>query len=243
MNVLVVEDDTIIAEKLEGYLKYFSAVEESFYATNISTALNILNKQKIDVILLDIKLEDGNGFQLLDKMKDRTIPIIFITAYQEFAVKAFAYSACDFILKPFVSTDVENALSKANTKLNRQKHYEYLLELVNNQQNTPSYIIINTHQKTYNLKIEDILYCEADGSYTNINQEDKSILTSKPLKFYENLLEKHGFLRVHQSYLVNLKEVQKILKQENSIELSNQTIIPISSRKRKDVLNALKNIS
>ncbi len=200
-------------------------------------ALDALPNLKPDLIFLDISMSQMSGFELLDNIKDLNFKLIFITAYDEYAIKAFRYNAIDYILKPIdidilidaVSKIVKSKSAGYSTNYNYDKFLDYL-----NTNNTQKKITVSTKEEVYYLAIDDIIYVHAEGSYAKIFLNNNNpILVSKNLKEIENQLIFDSFFRVHKSYLINLNYIQKFLKSDGgSVEMKNGDLVPISKRKR-----------
>jgi len=236
MKTLIVEDEVDARKVLKFLLKqYFPDIDIIGEAASISKAKNIILKEKPELVFLDVRLEDGTGFDLLNNLEHIDFQIIFTTAYDNYAIKAIKFAATDYLLKPINPEEFKIAVEKVITKM--QQFADYL----KNKQNTKDYqtISVKTAQQTYFVPIKDIIRLEADGSYTSIITEDSKILASKNLKFYEKILPKDSFIRTHQSHLVNKKCIKSIDK-DGKLKLSNNDLVPISFRKKSMVRNFLK---
>ncbi len=240
----IIIDDEINARKIirsivETLDSDFKVVAE---AANVKSGIEAIKAFAPDLVLLDIDMPDGNAFNLLEEVGSVNFRIIFITAYDEYAVQAFRFSAIDYVLKPIVSSDLFRALNKAkkafeleevNLKLNT-----LLLNLKTDDQCKK--LILKSHDSILSVDINDIYYCESDGgSYTRFHfQNNKQFLVSRSLKAYDQMLSGFNFFRIHKSYLVNLKKVIKYDKLSGgSVILNNQKTLPVSFRKREQFLN------
>ncbi|MBL4862438.1 MAG: response regulator transcription factor, partial [Crocinitomicaceae bacterium] len=193
-----------------------------------------------------IDLSDGSGFNVLEKVGETNFHVIFITAFNEYAIKAFRYNALDYILKPI---DIE-LLNQAIAKIEYDKGKEYitrdeLKEILNNLINSEEdkKLIIKDKNSTSYVRIGDIIRCEADGSYTIIHlvNGDK-VVVSRALKVYSSLLPESMFFRVHQSNLINLRCVKKISKKDGGyVMMEDGTDVPIARRRKEEFLEALEN--
>jgi len=238
MRVLIVEDE-IDARKVLIYFtkQLFPEIEIVGEAASIAQAKKLITSQKPDLVLLDVRLEDGNAIDLLKQLKTIDFQIIFTTAYADYAIKAIKFDATDYLLKPINPDELKTAILKA------QKQYAQELELsklkLEQDADNNTTIAIKTAEQTYITPVTDIIRLEADGSYTSIITTKNTILASKNLKFYERVLSEKCFIRTHQSHLVNKKYITGISK-DGFLKLSNQESVPISFRKKSSVRNWLK---
>jgi two-component system LytT family response regulator len=220
---------------------------------SIGEARKMIADIKPDIIFLDIQLSDGNAFDLL-KLLDSDLPradfnklcIIFTTAFNQFAIQAFRFSAVDYLLKPIISEELKEAVEKAkNLKLVKGNPNQYKV-LLDNMSRTDSEkkICLSTMNEVRICPVEEITRCESEHNYTKFYfVKDKSLMVSKTLKDYEDLLREFGFERVHQSHLVNLKHIKSYIKKENGfILMKDGTEVPISRRKKEHVLEILKKL-
>jgi two-component system LytT family response regulator len=185
---------------------------------------------------MDIQLRDGTAFDILKHIHPLTQHIIFITAYNQFAIKAIKFGALDYLLKPVAQPELQEALQRYRQKREQQlpMQAQQLGAAMNALQAEalPEHIVLSNVNSVEIVKVHDIVYCKGDGPYTYFHLADGSRrTTSKPLKFYEEILSAPYFLRTHQSYLVNRDFVERILRSEY-ILLKNSEEIPISSRDR-----------
>jgi two-component system LytT family response regulator len=193
--------------------------------------------------LLDIEINGGTGFQVLQKVKPYTFMVIFITAFDDFAIKAIKFSALDYILKPVNETEFCTAIENAIQSFERCKtplQVESLLNMVQNT-NQPKKIVLRTQESVFFVDINHILYCESDNSYTTFHLEgEKQILVSRGLKEFEQMLEPHHFFRLHHCFLVNLNKVTRVDKAEGgSVILQSGKSIPVSFRRKPALMEVL----
>ncbi len=236
MKTLIVEDE-IDARKVLKFLlnQYFPNIDIIGEVASVSKARNIILNEKPELVFLDVRLEDGSGFDILENLEKIDFQIIFTTAYDNYAIKAIKFAATDYLLKPINPVEFKTAVEKAITKIQQFAGY------LKNEQNTKDNqtISVKTSQQTYFVSIKDIIRLEADGSYTSIVTKDGQIIASKNLKFYEKILPEDFFIRTHQSHLVNKKCIKSIDK-NGMLKLSNNDLVPISFRKKSVVRNFLK---
>jgi len=237
IKIVVVDDENNVREVLKKIIGYFgnsyAVVGE---ANSIRTAKQVITATQPDIVLLDIELKDGTAFSLLKQLPVVNFKLIFITAYNQYAIKAFKFSALDYLLKPIDPKELEIALNKAKNSIETTEVLQKRL-LVLEDKKTPK-IVIKTTNNTHFITIEDIIYCQAEGAYTKIITHNKTILASKNLKYFEDLLSDKNFIRTHQSYLVNASTILHI--KNNTMILNNQIEIPVSVRKKSKIIAYLK---
>ncbi len=245
MRVLLIDNEVNIRvglrEMLHAYCSEISAIHE---ADSVMSGINAIALYNPDVVFLDVELDDGTGFDLLSQLQTYSFQLIFITAHDKYAINAFKFSAMDFLLKPVDPTELQRTVTRAyhNIKQDPGKQLALLLEQMKNKNEHPKKIVLKDIHKTYYVKIDDILYCEADGIYTKFVLSDhQNILVSKNLKEYEGLLEPLGFVRTHHSFLVNPDKIRLFDKSEGGmLILEEGSTIPVSQRKKDAVLKMLE---
>ncbi len=244
IKVFVVEDEINAREVLIEMLNLIDKnLELIGFADNVADAVWQINDLNPEILFLDIHIKNGNGFDVLNNLEDFRGKVIFTTAHADYAIKAFQYSALDYILKPISPLQLKHVVEKAKTELNKEFAYrQMLLKLSNSDLEVVSNpkIVIKTLKKQYVIPVSEIIRCESEGAYTKFHLKDTEILTSKNLKFYNGILEKYQFLRTHQSHLVNKKYV-KSLDSNGFLELLNGEMIPVSARKKSEISKAIKN--
>jgi two-component system, LytTR family, response regulator len=215
-------------------------------AQNVPDAIALIKETKPQLLYLDIELNQGNAFELLDQLKNEalTFHVIFITAFNEYAVKAFRHSAIDYLLKPISITELKEATAKAVERIrqsvNNDNIFEVLREFKNHSVNQK--IGLPVPDGVVFVNAEEIIRCEAKGSYSAIYLNNKKTVTcAKILKEMEDLLTAQNFVRVHNSWIINTKYLKKYYRGKNSyIEMEDGSIVTISLRKKGDLLSFLK---
>ncbi len=216
------------------------------HASNIKDALVLISNKKPQLVYLDIELNQGNAFELLEKIKELgtfDFTVIFITAFNNYAVKAFRYNAVDYLLKPISIEELKEATSRAVEKIKKIQGNENILDAIKQ-------LKINTGQQKVGFPVshgvlfvhaDEIVRCEAKGAYTCIYLSNgKNILTQKNLKQIERLLPEPGFLRVHNSWTINTRYLKKYYRGKNSyMEMEDGSTIPVSLRKKGNFLDLL----
>ena len=212
LRTIVVDDERLSREVLCNYLtEYCPDVEIIMTASSVKSAFKAIKKHNPDFIFLDIEMADGKGFDLLTMFSNVNFKVIFVTVYSEYAVKAFRFSAIDYLLKPVKIDELVSAVEKIKAMKEREPDsltLSTLLKNLNRDTEIPQILLV-PHLKGFEvLKIPEIIMCHADGYCTNIFlQGNRKIISSKNLKHYDELLDGHNFIRIHHSYLININHV------------------------------------
>tara|TARA_B100000508_G_C11465742_1_gene282295 strand:+ start:1102 stop:1869 length:768 start_codon:yes stop_codon:yes gene_type:complete len=197
----------------------------------------------IDILFLDIEMPEHKGTEILNFISTPVnFEIIFVTAYNDYAIDAFKLSAFDYLLKPLQPDELKNSIERLRDKLAiRSGHDEGQIELLDqNLNSTKRTYCLRTHREEYVIPLEDILYLEADGMYTSIYLKDNEITASKPLKEILSDLPDQ-FIRTHRSFAVNMKNIKSPLKfSGNAIELLGDRAVPVSTRKRSELMDSFR---
>ncbi len=243
MKIIIIDDEAFARQCIKTILnKKFPEIEVVGEAESIKDAIKIIKEKTPDLVFLDIDLTDGTGFELLHQFDEINFKIIFVTAHNEFAIKAIKFSALDYLLKPVDSAELENAINKAEKELNKHNEKEKVNTFIHNlSSNDNKKIVVNTADKIHILNIEDIIHCESKSNYTILFLNNGTdIIVSKSIKSYSTLLEEYGFVRVHRSHLINIKYIEFFDKRgDGFILLNNKTKIPVSSRNKQSLLDTL----
>ena len=242
LKVAIIDDEEHVREALTNMLKlYLNSLEwvESF--STVDSAVNFIKHHKIDVLLLDINVGKENGFSIFKHFPTPDFKVIFVTAYQQYAIEAFRFSAIDYLLKPVDPDKLVEAVGRANDLIDKEKMFlkiDSLLHNLNIQQKTKKKMVLKTSDSIHVVNPEEIMYCEADGSYTRFHLADGSrIMVTKTLGAYEEVLETGNFLRIHQTYLLNLDYLKRFDKAEGGrVILKDGTSLPVASRKKEQLL-------
>ncbi len=227
---------------LEDYCPNVQLIGE---AESVATGVELLKSVKPDLLFLDIKMADGSGFDLLEKLDERDFMVIFTTAYDQYAIKAFKYSALDYLLKPIDPDDLIAAIDKFNSQENKpvaNDQYSFLMEQIKNMATKPPQrIALSSTEKIQIVDIKDIVRCEASGNYTYFYTADRQkIVVSKTMKEYVELLEEHDFVRVHHSHLINMDHVKEFVKIDGTyLVMKTGDEVPVSVRKKEDLMKKL----
>lgn len=241
IRTLIVDDEALIRQMIKGILvskcPEIVVIDE---ASDIDEAYNIIKDQKPDLVLLDIKMPGGSGFDLLSKLGKIDFKIIFITAYEEFAIKAFEFAAIDYILKPLDPDALFKAIEKAKFAIHAELSLQLntLLNNISSPSNGEKKLVLKTSNNIHIVNIDSIIHLESDHNYSVFYINDgRKIVVSKTLREYDDLLEKHDFFRVHKSHLINLKQISRFERANGgTLIMSNESRIPVASRKKESLL-------
>lgn len=213
-------------------------------ANSVKTGIEAIKEHTPDLIFLDIEMDDGFGFDIIDAL---ALPpkVVFITAHSHYALKAIKASALDYLLKPIAPKELVLAVEKAQTQSVipdfSNNDIKGLLRDLLHIDSTIKRIVLRDYERVFVVQVEDIIRCEADGKYTRFKlQKDPDILVSKNLKTYEDLLGNSGFIRCHHSHLVRIQGIKYFSKNLLELNLSNGETIPVSTRKKEIVVAALE---
>jgi two-component system, LytTR family, response regulator len=243
----IIIDDIEQARKTlkKDFETYAPEIEVIAEASGVIEGIKLLKKVNPDVLFLDIQMQDGSGFDLLDVLSDINFKIIFITASDAHAIKAFRYAAIDYLLKPVDPDELVAAVEKLKSEsINENAKYQLLNESLKNNQRTHSRLALHTQEKIHVVNITDIIRCESNVNYTEFYFKDgKKLMVTKTLKEFEDLLSEHGFYRVHQSHLINTECILEFIKTDGgSLRLMNEHIVPVSTRKKAQVLEMIEKL-
>ena len=245
MKAIIIEDELNVRE---GFIKLLNTfcpeVEVVGVADSVETGLDLINSSTFDVLFLDINLPDGSGFDIIHRLEKKDFDVIFVTAYNQYALNAFKVSAIDYLLKPIAPDLLINAISKVKnkSKVDASERLSILDEKLSKSYSQTEKIILKDADIMQIVVISDIIYCEAKGSYTTFFlDKDRQMLTSLHLKEYERILEPYGFIRNHHSFMINLHQVESLQRSEGgTIVMKNGKRLPLSTRKKPTVIEALK---
>ena len=251
IRVIIVDDEENSRESLRGKLDLFCPeVEILAEVGGVDQAIEAITLHKPDAVFLDIQLAGESGFDILDKIRDAEDlhpEIIFITAHNEFAIKAIKFSALDYLLKPIDPEELVKAVRKVEEEKGLPKKASSLNVLVENirqASDSPKKIVVPTSDGMHVIKLSDIIRLESSSNYTTffINNE-KSLLASKTLKEFDGMLSNYNFHRVHKSHLVNMNYLKRYVQTDGGyLVLEDGSKIPVANRKKEQLLSTLKNL-
>ena len=244
LNCIIVDDELKSRESLKILIEDFcEGVAVKALSQNVKEAIEAIETHKPDVVFLDIQLQRETGFDLLSQLKNVDFEVIFTTAFSEYAIKAFKYSAIDYLLKPIDIEELKLSLAKVE-KRKGQAIGDRLQQLLQNLRAVTSdnyKLALPTADGLVFVKVSEILYCEASSNYTEIFLSDnRKYVVSRTLKEYEDMLAEQNFYRIHHSYLINLNEIKKYVRGEGGyVIMNNDKSLDVSKRKKEGFLSRI----
>ena len=241
IKAIVVDDEAKSRNTLIASIKkYTPSIEVIADAASVVEALKKIKNLKPDLLFLDVQLPDGSGFDILELLPNFNFKIIFVSAYDKYAIHAFKFSAIDYLLKPVEPDMLVKAIEKTVKEDKLQSLEGKLNVLLSNRQKIEK-IALPSSNGLELVKVDDIIYCQADSNYTIFHLIDQpKILVSRSLKEYDDILSHQGFYRIHQSYLIKISYVKKYIKGEGgSVILENGKELDVSRRRKEGFIKAI----
>jgi two-component system, LytTR family, response regulator len=254
LKAVIIDDEANAREALRNMIQLVSTdVEIIGEAKNVDLGIELIHSSKPNLVFLDIQMPGKTGFDLLASFKEINFGVIFTTAYQEFAVKAFRFSAIDYLLKPIDPDELQDAIEKYKNQIKTidNQQIKILQEHFENPSNPPIQRKSNDNQRIalpasegiHFVNLNDIIQCESMGSYTKFHlKSGQKIVVSKILKDYEEILDNYYFYRVHQSNIVNLEHIKRYVKGDGGqVWMSDNAEVEVSRRRKDEFLALLNN--
>jgi two-component system LytT family response regulator len=248
LKAIIIDDEKHCIDRLNNLLsKHTHLINNVDSFSNVIDAKKGIEKIKPDLVFLDIELNESTAFDLLKSLNKIDFQIIFTTAYNKYAIEAIKFSAFDYLLKPIDNHELNKTLDRLNNSTLNNNLSLKLNALFHNTQTKPSNdkkLIITTEKETFFLNISNIIRCEADGNYAHIFlKKNKTILASKTLKYFEELLPNQYFFRTHQSHLINLKLIKKFINGTNAyVIMDDESKVTIAKRRKVEFLEKIKGL-
>ena len=248
IKALIVDDELNNRENLHTLLEqYCKDVEVIGLADSVDSAFKIIRSEQPDLVFLDIRMPEKDGFKLLESLKEVTFEVIIVTAYNQYAIQAIKFCAVDYLLKPIDIVELSQAVEQVSRRINLKQENERLKQLINHVhlKDAPLKIGLASQNKVDFVEIARIIRCEADNNYTHVFLDRQEKVTiSKTLKEFEDLLKDHGFVRLHQSHLINTSHISSYQKNDGgSIQMTDGSCIPISRAKKDKILALIRKFS
>lgn len=246
-HTIIIDDDILARRVLKRILEQnFKEIKIEGEADSVKSGIELINEVRPDLVFLDIEMPDGTGFNLIEQLEKTDFKLVFTTSYSDYAITAFKYSAFDYIVKPVLLENVKSTIQRINDipVLHEKKRVEVLKNSLTRKDSEQDATIALPEMNGFSIvKVKDIVRCEGERNYSRIFFRDgKSILVSRTLLEFDNLLVPHGFYRIHRSHLVNLKDVTKFLKTDGGIvEMSDKSQLRVSPKFKDELLNKLLN--
>ncbi len=245
LTAILVDDMSNALELLQNDVsKLHPEIEIIATAKSVVEAAKAIRKREPDILFLDIMLGDGTGFDVLEIFPNLASKIIFVTASDEHAIRAFKFAAIDYVLKPYNDLELSKAIEKAKKQIqpNRER-LSILKETISQPDRTPQKISLHSLDKIVVVSLDTVVHCQSDNNNTIFYLNDKrKIFVTKTLKYFADMLKQSHFIRVHRSHLVNLQFIEAFIKTDGGyILLKNKKTIPVSARKKTEVIEFLRN--
>lgn len=244
MRALIIEDEAHSSKTLLNFLsKYCPSIEVTGVASNVESAVKSIKELSPELLFLDIDLPDGSGFDVLDQLEMPWPKVIFVTAYNQYAIKAFQVSAVDYLLKPvdpeLLIKSVEKAVAQPESAETDNKKMDVLRE--NRRSGNLNRIALPTQNGVQLVKTDQIVRLEADGNYTTVYLQDKTrVVVSRKIKDFELWLEDLPFFRIHQSHIVNLQMIDRYIKGEGgTVIMEDGSQLEVARRRKDDFLKRI----
>ena len=243
-RTVIIDDDQLARKGLRLILEQnFQEIEIVGEADSVANGLQLINECEPDLVFLDIEMPDGNGFSLLEKLKNVNFRVVFTTSYSDYAITAFKYSAFDYIVKPVLIENVRTTVNRIKEipVLVEKDRVEVLKSNLDHRNDDDHTIALPEINGFTIVKVKDILRCEGERNYSRIFFKDgTSLLVSRTLLDFDNLLVSHGFFRIHRSHLISLKNVNRYIKTDGGmVEMNDKTQLPVSAKFKDELLNRL----
>ena len=246
MKAIIIEDEERSRIVLQNLLEtYCPEIEIVGTAEAVPAAVKLIRSIQPELLFLDVQISGGTGFDVLEKVHDLNLAVIFTTAYDHYALKAFKFSAIDYLLKPIDIEELKAAVRKVLTTSKLEEEQYKIHNLLSNLKNPNEdpVLLVSTLEAVEFIRIRDIIRCEAQGAYTQLFLRDsKPVMVSKVIKEFEFLLQDYGFYRVHQTHIINLKEVRKYVKSENYLLMRDGIQIQLARSRKDEFFSALHKV-
>lgn len=245
-KALIIDDEQRTRELIARIIESFNLNIETFpIGENVASGVEQIEILRPDIVFLDVQMPDGTGFDVLKQVQFKDFEVIFITAHEEFAIKAIKFSALDYLLKPIDPEELKAALERAfQTSENKKEDSQFDALQHNIQPHLKRKLVLKTQESMHVIELEEIIRCESDRNYTQFYLAGgKKILVSRTMKEYETILSGMYFLRIHQSHLINLNFVDRYDKGNGgAVVMKDGSEIPLSQNKRELFFQILENL-
>lgn len=246
IKTLIIDDEEDGRATLNLFLEeYCPEIEIVGFAASKLTGIEAINRLRPELVFLDIEMPEGNGFELLDEIPEKNFELIFVTAYDEFAINAIKVSAIDYLLKPINVEELQDSVQKAIQRIQLaegHKQLDVLMQRLTRPHSPLRKVGLPFAQGLKYVTLSDIIRCQAENNYCHvILRGNRKMLISKTIKWIESQLADHRFFRVHASHLINLDEIEEYNRSDGGfVVMSDHSRVPISNRRKADFQNRMK---
>lgn len=243
IKTLIVDDETHCINRLLHLIeKRPNTFEVVDTCQTVEAALEVAKNNPLDLVFLDIEIKDKTGFDFLRQVENISFHTIFTTAFNNYAIKAFKYSAFDYLMKPIDVDEFNESIERLGKKIAESRNNNQVKNLLENaRQKQPNLLTISSVEGFETIPVADIIHLEASGNYTYIYTKGNKKIVTKPIKFYEDLLDKDEFFKCHKSHLIKLNEVKSYHKGKQAyVIMTNGNQVPIAVRRKDDFLSRFK---
>lgn len=245
LTAVIVDDETSGREIITLLLgKYAPDVSVVGQASTVTDAIQLISDTQPDILFLDIELPTGTGFSILEQVPELKSDIIFVTAYDKYALEAIRISAIDYLLKPIDREEFVKAIDKVRKARERKRDNSTISDFLSNyrqSQGRQDRIVLPTQDGFQVVHAEEVIWCQGDGAYTRFFMTaGRQIMVSKMLKEFDSILEVHGFFRIHRSHMVNIAHVRRYFKGKGGeVEMSDGNVLAVSREKKDEFISKL----
>lgn len=245
MKIVLIEDNPAARRNFLDLLDHYcSDIQFVGEAENVAKGIELIQNRQPDLVFLDIEMPDGTGFDVLQNLPEINFQVIFASSHEKYALKAIKFSALDYILKPIDPEELVQAIEKAKSEVTyhkTSKKVQTLIHNINDQQQNLTRLVLKDKYGIQIVAVRDIIHLEANGSYTKFFiYEQGTLMVSKGLKEYENILSSTQFFRCHQSHLINLDYLLRYDKRDGDyLILKDKSKVPLATRKKEKLLSII----
>ena len=243
LKTVIVEDELSSQETLQNYLEaYCSGIEVVGLAANIEEGKKVIEATKPDLVFLDVEMPFGTGFDLLESLEEVTFQTVFVTAFSHYAIRAIQYSASNYILKPI---DIDELVAAVDKVKKEDPHKidatSILLQNIRSSQQQETKVVLPVIDGFEVIQAQEVIHCKSEDNFTLFTLENgQQLMICRTLKFYQEILEPLGFLRIHKSHLINLERVRKYIKGSGGfVVMSNGAELPVSPKQKSLLIERL----
>ncbi|MEL6557812.1 MAG: LytTR family DNA-binding domain-containing protein [Bacteroidota bacterium] len=247
ISAIVIEDEPNARDALIKLLMiHCPEIKVEGHASSVEEGTTLISESNPDLILLDIQLGKRKSFEILENFNNIQSHLVFITAYEQYAIEAFKFSAIDYILKPIHPERLKEAISRASRNIKERKAYQtvdVLLENLKQEGRKKKKIVLSTMDKIHVVEVDQIIKCQSSMNYTTFYLRDQEqLIISKTLKDFEEQLSPSGFFRVHKSWLINGSLIKGYDKRDGGhVIMIDDSKVPVSSLKKEELMRIIKN--